>query len=136
MDLLKRYKRNDDLIAHGAKLDLGGGAYVLLARMHESNPQFKTVTETLSRQRQHELDNLKGRAKTDVYGDIAEEAFAQVCITKVAGITINGEAIAADAIGIARMRSETPEFWQDMMAFAMDKTNYVGSFDEDASVKN
>lgn len=136
MDLLKRYKRNDDAIKHGAKMDLGGGSYVLLARMHESNPQFKAVTEALSRKRQHELDNLKGRDKTDAYGDIAEEAFAQVCITQFTNVSLGDDAIQADATGIARVRSEAPEFWGDMMTFAMDKTNYVGSFDEDASVKN
>ena len=136
MDLLKRYKRHDDLIKNGAKMDLGGGTYVLLARMHESNLRFKQVTESLARQRQHELDNLKGRNRTDAYGEIAEEAFAQVCIAELKNVKIGDDVIEADALGIARLRSELPEFWQDMMTFAMEKSNYVGTFDEDASVKN
>lgn len=136
MDLLSRYKRHDDLIQHGAILELGEGASAHIARMHDSNPQYKKVTEQLARQRQYELDNLKGQKKNTAYAEIAEEAFAQVCITKLTNIRIGGDVIEADAIGIARIRSETPEFFQKMMQFAMDDSNYVGSFNEENSVKN
>ena len=136
MDLLSRYKRHDDLIQQGAILELGEGASAHIARMHDSNPQYKKVTEQLARQRQYELDNLKGQKKNTAYAEIAEEAFAQVCITKLTNIRIGGDAIEADAIGIARIRSETPEFFQKMMQFAMDDTNYVGTFNEENSVKN
>lgn len=136
MDLLSRYKRHDDLIQHGALLELGEGASAHIARMHDSNPQYKKVTEQLARQRQYELDNLKGQKKNAAYTEIAEEAFAQVCITKLTNIRIGGDAIEADAIGIARIRSETPEFFQKMMQFAMDDSNYVGTFNEENSVKN
>ena len=135
-DLLSRYKRHDDLIQQGAILELGEGASAHIARMHDSNPQYKKVTEQLARQRQYELDNLKGQKKNTAYAEIAEEAFAQVCITKLTNIRIGGDAIEADAIGIARIRSETPEFFQKMMQFAMDDSNYVGSFNEENSVKN
>lgn len=67
---------------------------------------------------------------------LLEKAFAQVCITKLTNIRIGGDVIEADAIGIARIRSETPEFFQKMMQFAMDDSNYVGSFNEENSVKN
>ena len=98
MDLLSRYKRHDDLIQQGAILELGEGASAHIARMHDSNPQYKKVTEQLARQRQYELDNLKGQKKNTAYAEIAEEAFAQVCITKLTNIRIGGDVIEADRI--------------------------------------
>lgn len=136
MDILERYKRDDKRIADGFKFELGQGAFIRVARLHESNPRFKKVTETLSRQRQHEIDRLKGAAKAAVFAEITEEAFAQIGITEIVGVTIGGEEIKADPTGIARIRSEVPELWNDLIREACTDANYIGSFDEDESVKN
>lgn len=136
MNILDRYKRDDARTQQGFKFELGEGAFIRIARMHESNAKFKAATDVLARKRQHELANLKGAKKNEAYADIAEEAFAQVCITDIQGVTIGDDVINADAVGIARIRSEVPELWGELMQAAISAENYVGEFDEDASVKN
>lgn len=136
MDILKKFKRNDDLIVHGTKMILGEGTYINIARMHDSNPQFKKVTEQLSRQRQSAIDAANERDKNKIFGEIAEEGFAQVCVTGWSGIEMDGVVVECNSLNIARVKTEVPELWSEMMSFAMNKANYVGSFDEDASVKN
>lgn len=136
MELLKRYKRDTGRTEKGFKFVLGKDAYIRIARMHDSNPQFKAATDALVRQRQHELDNLKGRSKNEAYADIAEAAFGQVCITEIVGVTLGDDVITADAIGIARIKTEVPELWQELMTAAIDASNYIGEFDEENSLKN
>lgn len=136
MDLLKRYKRDEDRITNGFKFVLGKDSFIRLARMHDSNPQFKARADALARQRQHEIANLKGQRKTEAYGEVAEEAFKQVCITEIHNVQLGDDVIECNDIGIARLQSEVPELWASLMQAAMSDENYVGEFDEDASLKN
>ncbi len=109
MDLLSRYKRHDDLIQQGAILELGEGASAHIARMHDSNPQYKKVTEQLARQRQYELDNLKGQKKNTAYAEIAEEAFAQVC-TAIDDLHKKASSVKGDLASAA-----TSSFWHSLV---------------------
>lgn len=136
MDILARFKRDDARITNGFKFIIGPDCYIRVARMHESNPQFKTLTESLARSRQHEIDNAKGAARTAIYTEIAEEAFVRACVTEMHNVSIGDDAISADAVGVARLRSEVPELFNDLMTAAMKSENYVGEFDEETSLKN
>lgn len=137
MDILAKFKRNDDLIVNGAKMRLDASTWIGIARMHDSNPQFKKVSENIARQQQSRIDATKDeKERNELFGELATEAFAQVCVTGWSNITMGGEVLECNEMNILRIRKELPELWDEMLKFAMNSANYVGTFNEADSLKN
>lgn len=139
MDIFKQFKRNDDTIVNGAKLilDAKGEAFILVARMHQSNPQFKKAGQKMMQQNQRQLDAITDDAeRQELLASLSEMAAADVCITGWEGLEVDGQPFVYSKENAHRIRTELPELFEQIVQFATTSSNYVGTFDEDESLKN
>lgn len=139
MDIFKQFKRNDDVIVNGAKmiLDAEGKVYILVGRMHQSNPKFKKAGQKMMEQHQRQIDAIvDDAAKQEFISDLSSMAAAEVLITGWEGLEMNGQPFPFSTDNAHRIRTELPELFEQIMAFALDSKNYVGTFNEEESLKN
>lgn len=140
MDIFKKFKRNEDTTVNGAKmfLDKDNDVYILVARMHQSNPVFKKAGQAKSERHQAELERYKDdeNKRNELLERLGQETVADVLITGWNGLEMNGEPFEFTPENAHRIRNELPELFEQIMQFALDSRNYVGTFDEDASLKN
>ena len=137
MNIFKQFKRNDDRIVNGAKFEVDDQAYMMLARMHESNPAFKAAAQRLMQEHQSRIDAIKDpEARTQAVSELSYQAFAETCVKSWHKIEDGDNELECNAANIDRIKKELPELWEGMCKFALNPSNYLGTFDEDASVKN
>ena len=136
------FTRDMNRIENGAKLVLGKNAdgseiAVYVGRIHTSNPSFKTAVENARKSRQTEIDALVGAAQREALSELTTDAAANSCIRSWTGFkTKEGAEMACSDDNVALIRKELPELFERIVEFGLDSANYVGQFDEEATLKN
>jgi len=140
MDIFKQFRRDEDRIVSGAKfyLDKANDVWIKVARMHESNPVFKKAGQAKAEFHQAELERLKDNkeAHTEFLNKLGAETMADVLITGWNNLEMNGEPFAYSVDNAHLIRTELPELFEQLTQFALNPKNYVGSFNEEESLKN
>lgn len=137
MNIFAQFKRDNDRIVSGAPFEIEKGVVIMVARMHESNPAFKKLAQQYMTEKQASLDAIKDvTERTEATAKLSEDAFAQTCIKSWTGIEDANGLIECTPENIERLRKEVPELWDSIMRFGMNPANYLGSFDEEESLKN
>lgn len=137
MNIFKQFKRNDDRIVNGAKFTIDDKTHIMLARMHESNPAFKAAAQKIMQENQTAIDAIKDLEERQVFvSNLSYKAFAATCVKSWEGLEDENGTLECNAENIKRIQDEVPELWESMCKFSLDPSNYLGQFDEEASVKN
>lgn len=140
MDISKKFKRDADKIVNGAKmfLDEANDVYILVARMHISNPVFKKAGQAKAERNQAELERVKNDdvKRNEFLERVGQETVADVLITGWNNLEFDGQPFEYSVENAHRIKNELPELFEEIMNFAIDPRNYVGTFDEDTSLKN
>lgn len=136
------YTRNDTRINDGAVLTFGtapNGNKVTarIARIHHSNKAFKQAAENIKKMRQSEIDAAEGDALQEIMSSITTEAAKIACITGWTEFTHkDGSPMDCTKDNIDFIEKALPELFDRMIQFGATDANYIGTFDEDESVKN
>lgn len=145
MNLFKQFRRNDDLIKHGARFVAGmtddeKEISFMIARAHQSNEVFQTAVQRGLEAKRRTLDSL---AKSDKIAEgklrskIVLSAFAEHCIKSWENVRDeNDQVLEYSEESIQKIATMLPELIEEMFEFASDDSNYVGEFDEKEAVKN
>lgn len=148
MNIYKKFKTNEARsVITGAPLVIGTDAngkdaIIYVARAHHSNPEYKAEVDRLTQQNQSKLNNLnKDKDKSDYnkfLGELVELAIKRTCVKSwTDNITDEHDLplLYSDA-SIEKLWADLPELADDIIQFALNASNYVGTFDEDESLKN
>lgn len=135
------YTRDANRAENGAKMVLGRNGeqeiYVVIGRIHSSNEAFQSAVDRLKKTRQSELDAAKGDALQKLQSELTIEAAKRACVLGWGGFTHrDGTEMACTQENIDVIEKQLPELFDEIIIFGTDSTNYVGTFDEDAAVKN
>ena len=142
MNIFAKFKRNDTAVNDGKMLvlgkdDNGNDVGVIVARIHASNVAFKTFLENEKKKNQHALEHMSDDEQSKFVERITDEAIKATCIKGFIGLTDDkGTVIDTSPETIERVHKELPELFDQIVRFGLDSKNYVGSFDEEASLKN
>lgn len=143
LNIYKKFSRSPSRAQTGAPFvvgstDDGTDVIIYVHRLHTSNTAFKAANEAKRRANQFKLNNLDEAARAEFQEELGRKAFLETCI---AGWTdnmcdANGALIAYTDEAIAQIERDLPELIDALMYFAATAENYVGTFDEDATLKN
>lgn len=145
MNLFTAYKRNDDLIVHGARIVLGVTSdnkeiSMRIARAHESYPDFQSAVQDKIEQNKRTLDSLEKsdkKASAKLRSDLVMAAFCETCIKSWENVQDkDGTVLECNEANIQRLATELPELMEELFKFASTDSNYVGEFDEKGALKN
>lgn len=135
-------QRNETRIAHGAVMVLGKNAEkqdvsVTVARIHHSNKAFQTAAENIKKIRQTEIDSAKPEDLQKIMSEITTEAAKISCITGWANFTFkDGSPMPCTQENIEFIHTTLPELFDRIVQFGVSDANYLGTFNEEDSVKN
>ena len=148
MNIFKKFKANEARsVITGAPFvigtdDNGNDAIIYIARAHHSNPEYKAEIDRLMQQHQSKLNNLSKdkdkAAHTKFIGELVELAIKRTCI-KAWSDNITDEnnlPLLYSEASIEKLWADLPDLVDDIVSFAINSANYVGSFDEEESLKN
>jgi len=145
MNIFKHFRRNNDLIVNGAKCVIGKNekgeeVYFLIARAHESYPVYGPAIQDALERNKREIDAAEKRSKaehTKLRSDIVLKVFADNCIKGWSNVEgADGSLLEYTEENIRKIYDELPELIEELYKFGVDDSNYVGSFDEEESLKN
>lgn len=147
MNIFKKFKRDDARsFIKGAPLVLGTNedgseAVIYVARAHSSNPEYRAVMDKLTQQNQQELQQLlkskKDKEHTDRIELLLRQAIRDTCIKGWNNVhDENDMPLLYNQDSVARICAELPELEDKIVEFALNSSNFVGTFDEEESLKN
>lgn len=146
MNLYKKFARNESRsVITGAPLLLsvedGESSIMYVARAHYSNPEYNAALEELQRKNQQKLEALRKagdkKATAEYESDLVIEAIALTCVKGVDNVTgEDGMPFVVTPANVVKLFKDLPELAEKVLVFAVDASNYVGTFDEDESLKN
>lgn len=144
MNIFKAFKRNADLIVHGAKIVLGetdDGKEISfrVARAHESYPEFQSAVQDGLEKNKRTLDSLEKtdkKAESKLRTDIVMSAFVSTCIKSWDNVKDENDADLAYGEDSLKKLAELPELIEELFKFASTDKNYVGEFDAEGALKN
>lgn len=144
MNIFKKYKRNGDLIVNGAACvigvdDKGEDVVIMVARSHESYPVFKVALQDSMEKNKDALDSLgktDKKAEADLRSTIVLDVLIDTCIKGWKGLTDEDDSLLEYNEANVQKLKQLPELVEKLWRFSNDDTNYIGSFDEKAAVKN